>query len=53
MQALWALTHNTQLSNKRSKKWFYSIFSDNIYQDMPLYTKVLRLYSPKKIKIMI
>ena len=31
MQALWALTDNTQLSNKCSKKWFYSIFSENIY----------------------
>jgi len=31
MQALWALTDNTQLSNKFSKKWFYSIFSENIY----------------------
>ena len=31
MQALWALTDNTQLSNKCRQKWFYSIFSENIY----------------------
>ena len=30
MQALWALTDNTEPSNKRSKKLFYTIFSENI-----------------------
>ena len=53
MQALWALTDNTQLSNKCIKKWFYSIFSENIYHSYAFIHKSFKALSPKKIKNMI